>query len=190
MGKHNPGERAARNGNVPIPASCRVGLLLQEWRKKSAEMNACGKSQSASAIDACRESLEGLISGYAADDTKCPCDEDRSAAGEVCTADNRSPLERLIDAATGYTPAPQRPPEASPEQQEVAKQIGRDVVSNLRVMYPDVLKNAPSTLPIHLRNTIASEVERALKNQGTPANDYGCDCLVERPTSVRRRRRT
>jgi hypothetical protein len=75
-------------------------------------------------------------------------------------------MERMIDAATGYVPPSK--PVLTEQQKEAALQVGRDVVSNLRCMYPDVLKNAPSTVAIHLRHTIASEVEKLLLSQNKP----------------------
>ena len=76
----------------------------------------------------------------------------------------RSPIEAMIDAATGYQPE-ERPRSLTPQQKEAARQLARDVVSDLRFYYPAVLKAGPSTAAIHLRNTIAGKVERLLADQ-------------------------
>jgi hypothetical protein len=75
-----------------------------------------------------------------------------------------TPIERMIDAATGNN-APDRPREPTTEEKTAAANLARDVVSNLRWAYPDLLKNAPSTVPVHLRNTIAEMVARLLVNR-------------------------
>ena len=67
----------------------------------------------------------------------------------------KSPIEAMIDAATGYSePEPIRP---TKEQKEAAQSLANDVMSDLRYYYPDVLKNRPTTWPLHLRNTIAAK---------------------------------
>jgi hypothetical protein len=67
----------------------------------------------------------------------------------------KSPIEAMIDAATGYSePEPIRP---TKEQKEAAQRLANDVMSDLRYYYPDVLKNRPTTWPTHLRNTISAK---------------------------------
>lgn len=73
----------------------------------------------------------------------------------------RSPIEAMIDAATGYK-EPERPRDPTPEQMEAAKLLASAVLSDLRFYYPDVVKTRPTTWPIHLRNTIANKVARLL----------------------------
>lgn len=77
----------------------------------------------------------------------------------------RSPIEMMIDAATGYAPSiPPAPPILTPEEKEACEQLGRDVLSDLRHAYPDVVKTRPTTWPIHLRNTIAAKAEKMLRD--------------------------
>ena len=69
----------------------------------------------------------------------------------------------MIDAACGYTPdAEPAPIKLTPEQKESCAQLGRDVLSDLRNYYPEVVKTRPTTWPIHLRNTIAAKAERMM----------------------------
>lgn len=78
----------------------------------------------------------------------------------------RSPIEILIDQATGYEPPPA--PKLTPEQEEACAQLGRDVLSDLRYYYPNVVKTRPTTWPIHLRNTIAAKARAMLQEQIQP----------------------
>ena len=77
----------------------------------------------------------------------------------------RSAIEILIDAACGHDP------DATPEsvglpaeQKEACIQLGRDVLSDLRFAYPEVVKTRPTTWPLHLRNTIAKKAEMMLRD--------------------------
>jgi hypothetical protein len=80
---------------------------------------------------------------------------DAGSLQQPCYVPPRSPIEAMIDAATGYVePEPIRP---TKEQKEAAQNLANDVMSDLRYYYPDVLKNRPTTWPIHLRNTIAAK---------------------------------
>lgn len=69
----------------------------------------------------------------------------------------------MIDAACGVNQPPV-PHKLTPEEKEACAQLGRDVLSDLRNYYPDVLKTRPTTWPIHLRNTIAAKAERMLRD--------------------------
>lgn len=75
----------------------------------------------------------------------------------------RSPIEMMIDAACGVPDEPE-PIRLNDEQKEACVQLGRNVVSNLRTYYPDVVKTRPTTWPVHLRNTIASQAEEMLRD--------------------------
>lgn len=68
----------------------------------------------------------------------------------------------MIDAATGYEPPPPRT--LTSEEKEACAQLGRDVLSDLRNYYPDVVNTRPTTWPIHLRNTVAAKAERMLRD--------------------------
>lgn len=81
----------------------------------------------------------------------------------------------MIDAATGYK-APERPRSPTPEQNEAAEALAYDVLSNLRVYYPDVVKTRPSTWPIHLRNTITSKVAQLLADNFPPNSNPTPPC--------------
>jgi len=79
------------------------------------------------------------------------------------SAKPKSPIESLIDAACGFQPSEPPPVELSDEEREACARLGRDVLSNLRIYYPDVVKTRPTTWPLHLRNTIAAEAGKMLK---------------------------
>ena len=73
----------------------------------------------------------------------------------------RSPIEIMIDAATGYAP-PAEPRKPTPEEHEAADTLAHAIMSDLRYYYPDVVKTRPTTWPTHLRNTIAMKVAQLL----------------------------
>ena len=68
----------------------------------------------------------------------------------------------LIDKACGVNEPP-APRKLTPEEKEVCAQLGRDVLSDLRHYYPDVVKMRPTTWPTHLRNTVAAKAEAMLR---------------------------
>lgn len=72
-----------------------------------------------------------------------------------------SPIERMIDAACVIPDAPRL--ELTDEQKELCAQLGREVLSDLRAMYPDVVKTRPTTWPLHLRNTIENKAKLMLR---------------------------
>lgn len=77
----------------------------------------------------------------------------------------RSPIEMMIDAACGHVPGkPPEPLALTDEQTQACEDLGRDVVSNLRIFYPDVVKTRPTTWPIHLRNTIENLAKIMLRD--------------------------
>lgn len=70
----------------------------------------------------------------------------------------------MIDAACGYDPDATPPPrKLTDEEKEMCNQLGRDVLSDLRYAYPDVVKTRPTTWPLHLRNTISIKAEAMLR---------------------------
>lgn len=73
-----------------------------------------------------------------------------------------SPIETLIDAATGAN-RPPAPVVLTPEQKEMCAQLGRDVVSDLLHYYPNALATVPKTARIHLRNTVSLKAEATLR---------------------------
>jgi len=75
----------------------------------------------------------------------------------------RSPIEMMIDAACGVPDEPV-PIKLSDEQKEACAQLGRNIISNLRCYYPEILKERPTTWPLHLRNTITSQAEEMLRD--------------------------
>ena len=77
----------------------------------------------------------------------------------------------MIDAATGYS-EPARHRKLTPEEKEVCAQLGRDVLSDLRYYYPDVVKTRPTTWPTHLRNTIAMKAESLLQAHNAKLTDH------------------
>lgn len=83
-----------------------------------------------------------------------------------------SPIEIAIDAACGYIPSKPERLELTPEQKEMCRQLGRDVLSNLRYAYPDVVKTRPTTWPLHLRNTISIKAEMMLLEHLRNASDH------------------
>ena len=73
----------------------------------------------------------------------------------------RTPLEIMIDDACGVN-KPTASRKLTAEENEACAQLGRDVLSDLRNYYPDVVKTRPTTWPIHLRNTIAAKAKAML----------------------------
>jgi len=91
----------------------------------------------------------------------------------VAGSASRSPIEMMIDAATGYA-EPERPRKPTKEEEELADDLAHAVLSDLRHYYPDVVKTRPTTWPTHLRNTIASKVAWLLASQnGANRNGSG-----------------
>lgn len=70
----------------------------------------------------------------------------------------------MIDQACGITYGQPEPLKLTDEQKQACAQLGRDVVADLRHYYPDVVKTRPTTWPLHLRNTIASQAEAMLRD--------------------------
>lgn len=73
-----------------------------------------------------------------------------------------TPLEMLIDKACGVNEPP-TPRKLTVDEKEACAQLGRDVLSDLRHHYPDVVKTRPTTWPLHLRNTVAAKAEAMLR---------------------------
>jgi flagellar motor switch protein FliM len=70
----------------------------------------------------------------------------------------------MIDASCGHDPNVAPPPrKLTDEEKEMCSQLGRDVLSDLRYAYPEVVKTRPTTWPLHLRNTISIKAEMMLR---------------------------
>jgi hypothetical protein len=82
--------------------------------------------------------------------------------GVVSDERPQSPIEMMIDTPCCAVQPPGRR-QLTETEKEACAQLGRDVPSDLRTYYPDVVKTRPTTWPVHLRNTIASKAEAMIR---------------------------
>ena len=71
-----------------------------------------------------------------------------------------SPIERLIDAACAREPAVR--PVPTEEEQHLANGVAGSVLYHIDQMYPGMWQGVAKAARKSLRNTVVSEVERAL----------------------------
>lgn len=71
----------------------------------------------------------------------------------------------MIDAACGLNKPALPPRQLTEEEKEACVQLSRDVLSDLRHYYPEVVKTRPTTWPIHLKHTIESMAAEMLRER-------------------------
>ena len=78
-----------------------------------------------------------------------------------------SPIDRMIDAATGHQPEEddgwKNPREADMHDKQVAMDVSQSAIGHITDMYPDMFKGVPSTARRSLGNHIYNKVLQELR---------------------------